>query len=307
MNNMDQNTLNFIYFLAVIGGIWFIVHISLLVWAFLRMLFPRRNHLENYGANSWAVVTGASDGIGLALCKELARAGFNVCLIARNARKLSDAENEIKEEHPHIETKVVIADFTHSQEEQFFERIADELKTIDVSLLVNNVGVSNIEELQNIGIPQIKQEINVNCVATACLTACIIPRMLSRSLKSGIINMSSSSGSLPGPYISNYSGSKAFVNMLSKGISLELEGKSVETQIRSTCSVCSRWWSRLRCRSSPTAATSSAQKNAPGPASTSWDTTQRRGGTGSTGSCSGWSTDSPNPSSTTQPRSPSRV
>ena len=63
---MDTNTINFIYFLAAIGGIWFIIHISLILWNLLKTIFPRRDHLNNYGEKSWAVITGATEGIGLA-------------------------------------------------------------------------------------------------------------------------------------------------------------------------------------------------------------------------------------------------
>jgi short-subunit dehydrogenase len=51
---------------------------------------------ERYGRNSWAVVTGGSDGIGLAMCKELAKREFNIVIVARNKEKMHDAEREIK-------------------------------------------------------------------------------------------------------------------------------------------------------------------------------------------------------------------
>lgn len=70
---MDQSTLYFIYFLATIGGIWFVFAISGGAWTLVRMLLPRKNLVHDYGADTWAVITGASDGIGLAFAKELAK------------------------------------------------------------------------------------------------------------------------------------------------------------------------------------------------------------------------------------------
>lgn len=124
---MDSNTLHFIYFLAVVGGIWFIFAISKFIWMLVRLLFPRKDLVEEYGENAWAVVTGASDGIGLAFAKELARENFNICLMARNIKKLQAVEVDIRELYPSVKTQIVIADFANSQEEQFFERIHSEI------------------------------------------------------------------------------------------------------------------------------------------------------------------------------------
>lgn len=65
---MEQSTLNFIYFLAVIGAIVFAVFIAKLLWVLVKMILPNKNYQERYGENSWAIVTGGSDGIGLGFC-----------------------------------------------------------------------------------------------------------------------------------------------------------------------------------------------------------------------------------------------
>ena len=66
---MEQSTVNFIYFLAVIGAIVFAVFIGKLLWVLVKIILPEKNYLERYGANSWVVVTGGSDGIGLGFCE----------------------------------------------------------------------------------------------------------------------------------------------------------------------------------------------------------------------------------------------
>ena len=58
--------------------------------------------LERYGKGSWAVVTGASDGIGEGFCYELARDGFNVCLISRSEDKLKRVEEKVRQVNPKI-------------------------------------------------------------------------------------------------------------------------------------------------------------------------------------------------------------
>lgn len=85
---MDNSTLNFIYFLAAIGGIWFVIFITRLLWNLIKLILPAKNYAERYGPNTWAVVTGGSDGLGLGFCEELAAIGFNICMIARNKNKM---------------------------------------------------------------------------------------------------------------------------------------------------------------------------------------------------------------------------
>jgi 17beta-estradiol 17-dehydrogenase / very-long-chain 3-oxoacyl-CoA reductase len=93
---MDQSALNFIYFLAVIGGIVFVIWIAKLLWALIKAILPAKNFSERYGKRSWAVITGGSDGIGLGFCEELAELGFNICMVARNREKMEAALVRIK-------------------------------------------------------------------------------------------------------------------------------------------------------------------------------------------------------------------
>lgn len=58
--------------------------IAKLLWALVKAILPQKNFTERYGENTWAIVTGGSDGIGLGFCEELADLGFNICMIARN-------------------------------------------------------------------------------------------------------------------------------------------------------------------------------------------------------------------------------
>jgi hypothetical protein len=61
---------------------------------------------------SWALVTGASDGIGLATCKELAKRGFNIILLARNAEKLQKTADDVKKSAPAVLTKIIVQDLS---------------------------------------------------------------------------------------------------------------------------------------------------------------------------------------------------
>ena len=82
---------------------------------FRKFIRPAKNLLRTYGQpGSWAIVTGASDGIGKAFCQSLAQRGFNICFIARNPEKLETARKEIQGKYPKILTEIVVADFSQS-------------------------------------------------------------------------------------------------------------------------------------------------------------------------------------------------
>jgi len=91
----------------------------------------------------WAVVTGASDGIGLGFCKVLARQGYDVCLVSRNQQKLEDAASIVREENPNIQTKIVTCDLTSlTCYKDYEQKLYPELDELDVAILINNAGVS---------------------------------------------------------------------------------------------------------------------------------------------------------------------
>ncbi|KAM9312171.1 very-long-chain 3-oxoacyl-CoA reductase-B-like [Gastrophryne carolinensis] len=105
----------------------FRVHILSRVW---------RTDLRKYGG--WAVVTGATDGIGKAYARELARRGFNIVLISRTLEKLQKVAEQIEQESGR-QTKVIQADFTRGSE--LYPKIEKDLKDVDIGILVNNVGM----------------------------------------------------------------------------------------------------------------------------------------------------------------------
>jgi len=173
--------------------------------------------LQKYGESSWAVVTGASAGIGKEFCFQLAKRGFNVVLLAKNPVKTKVVEEEISQKYPKIQTKVIISDFRKSAKEGFFEDIMAQLDDLDISILVNNVGIYK-KGYHDTETYALKDITIVNCLPQVMMTRYIIPKFLERQNKSAIINLASIAATFPRTQAAIYSATKVFNDYLSRGL-----------------------------------------------------------------------------------------
>jgi len=185
---------------------------------------PPYSALKKLGANNgaWAVVTGASDGIGKAYSFELAKRGFNVLLISRTKSKLDAVAEEIKTKYPKIETQTEALDFIAANDQTFENLRGVIAKLGKVSVLVNNVGINyehpeKFIEADN----QLNNNIvHVNIYGTNQMTRIVLPIMIEN--KAGaIINLSSMAGRVPTPLLAVYSATKAYIDFFSKCLNEE--------------------------------------------------------------------------------------
>jgi FlaA1/EpsC-like NDP-sugar epimerase len=75
---------------------------------------------HRYGSDAWAVVTGASDGIGAEYCRQLSRLGFNIVLVSRTESKLKKVQSELD---PDVKSKLIVADFSEHATIEFYHSI----------------------------------------------------------------------------------------------------------------------------------------------------------------------------------------
>lgn len=187
----------------------------------LSMLSPPKNLAKRYGKASWAVITGASDGIGKAYAYELARRGFNIVLLARSRQKLEKVAADLTLKYPSTQIKIVVEDFINAAEEGFAERIYSQVKDLDISILINNAGSFYSNYYAKLSLLEIKKMILTNCLSHALITRILLPQLSSREQRSAIITTSSVAAAVPMPYAQAYASSKSFLHFLSEGLAYE--------------------------------------------------------------------------------------
>ncbi|VDP94856.1 unnamed protein product [Echinostoma caproni] len=188
-----------------------------------RKWYSKRNHLRKAG--EWAIVTGATAGIGKAYAEELASDGLNVMIISRSQQKLDEFAKELQEKY-NVQVKTVQADFTQVSE-------VDQLPSI--ACLVNNVGMVNVNPLSfpfadEMSLRDIERFVSCNCISMASMIHIVLPRLVEQNSGAAVINLSSFSGCNPLPYLTLYSGTKAFDRHLSNSLAVELNDRNVIVQ-----------------------------------------------------------------------------
>ena len=178
----------------------------------------RSKILKNAFAGKWALVTGASAGIGEALAIELAAAGANLILTARRADRLETLARRLGSEHG-IQTQVIPADLANpSAPQQLFD--ATEGQGTPVDILINNAGFGYYGEFLTGDPAWQRAMVDVNCRAVVDLTHLFLPRMIDRQ-RGDIMIVASTAAYQPVAYMATYAATKAFDRMLAEALAEE--------------------------------------------------------------------------------------
>uniref|UniRef100_A0A3P9J3Z5 Hydroxysteroid (20-beta) dehydrogenase 2 n=1 Tax=Oryzias latipes TaxID=8090 RepID=A0A3P9J3Z5_ORYLA len=225
----------FIPVLAIFGGITIVFYLLKFTWKswcgfkefVLSEYWPV--NLKKYG--TWAVVTGATSGIGKAYATELARRGLDVILIGRSDDKLQMVAKEIEKEFGQ-KTRTIRVDFTDGC--SIYSTIAKELQDLEIGILVNNVGMTCTDHFAYfLEIPDIEQKITqiieCNILSVPQMTRLVLPGMVERGTGL-IINISSEIGARPQPLLALYSATKVFVTYFSQCLHAEYKSKGITVQ-----------------------------------------------------------------------------
>ncbi|CAK66290.1 unnamed protein product (macronuclear) [Paramecium tetraurelia] len=204
-----------IFFMGI-GSLYLLRRLSQLAMALAPSI--RRNMTARYGEESWAVVTGGSDGIGKEFCIQLAKQKFNIAIIGRNAKKMDQVCLELQGFG--VQTKFVVADFNEGHTVEFYNKIYEQLEYLDISILVNNVGAAEAGQFEQTKMEDSLMMLRVNALSTLMMTRILISKLQNREKKSAVITVSSGLAYLPCPFVSVYSGTKAFTNYFTQSLAL---------------------------------------------------------------------------------------
>lgn len=188
--------------------------------------------------HNWAVVTGCTAGIGEEYALQLAAAGFNIALVSRSESKLQEVAVKIAKQSPDVETKYFVLDAAAARAPEYTEFSAFVAALGDVSVLINNVGVSHEMPVPFAEVSETEMHniIQINCVATLEITRAVLPA-ISKYTGAGeknqglILTMGSFAGLTPSPLLSVYSGSKAFLQGWSSALAAELATSRIDVQL----------------------------------------------------------------------------
>lgn len=157
----------------------------------------------------WAVITGASAGIGAGIARRLSKRGVNVVLLARTVDKMNEVAKQCAENG--VKTKVIQFDFAQASSEDW-SQLASTLKALSPTILVNNVGV-NVEfptPFVDLEDQFVSKLITVNIESTNRMTRLLLPHMITANHGIVLCLSSGAGGVVPAPLLSPYAGTKSY-------------------------------------------------------------------------------------------------
>ena len=174
------------------------------------------------------LITGASSGIGLELAKCFAADGCRLILVARNRDAMEKLAEELRLKNK-IETIVLPADLSLAETpKRIFEKLSAQKISVDV--LVNNAGFGTHGPFVETSLPRQLEMLQVNIAALTELTGLFLPGMIQRK-RGGILNVGSVAGFLPGPGMTVYFATKAFVLSFTEALAEELLGTGLKISV----------------------------------------------------------------------------
>ena len=173
--------------------------------------------------NRWAVVTGASSGLGRGLAARLGERGMSLVLTGRNQARLDEAAQQIRRDTPLVKVETVAADLAKpSGVSALLKHVGDR----PIEVLINNAGFGSYGPFVEADAEREADEVAVDVSAVVTLARAFLPGMLARR-SGGILNVASAIAFQPAPYQAVYGASKAFVLSFSQALWAEARGAGV--------------------------------------------------------------------------------
>jgi short-subunit dehydrogenase len=178
----------------------------------------------------WALVTGASAGIGVALAEELAAGGTYLVLTARRLDRLQEVAENLRKKHG-VQALVFAADLARRDAPASIYEFCRG-KGLYIDLLINNAGFGQYGEVPQVQTQRLLDMVEVNCTAVVHLTRLFLPEMVMRR-GGDILILASTAAFQAVPYISTYAATKAFDLYFAEGLSEEMKPHGIRV-----CALC---------------------------------------------------------------------
>lgn len=183
---------------------------------------------KSSSAHQAVLITGASSGIGFAFAKHYSAYDYDIIMVASNTLKLAEAANKIRL----LTSRNVIEvtqDLSHPDSaKELYEKIKQQKLTVDV--LINNAGFGTSGEFIGTSYDDEKNEMILNMVTLTLLTKLFLKNMTERN-KGKILNIASLASIAPGPYMSVYYATKAYVLRFSEAVAEEVKDSSITVSV----------------------------------------------------------------------------
>lgn len=175
----------------------------------------------------YALITGASSGIGAQIARGLAKKEINLILVARRKDRLEDLKKELQALYP-IDIVVKCLDLSNQEN---CHKLHQETLNYDIELVVNNAGFGKVGFFDTIPLESEIEMLNLNILSLHVLT-----KLFVSSMKKGVIlNVGSMAAFLPTPLLSTYAASKSYVVSLSQAINYELKKQKRDLHVLVLC------------------------------------------------------------------------
>ena len=221
-----------IYYIGLATLSWSCLKVALAAHLYLR---PSKTSLARYkhGDVPWALITGASDGIGYGFAQELARRGFNIILHGRHRDKLEPKQQNIERDYPAVNVQLLVIDAA-ADSQSLLEMAMSKVQHLDITILVNNVGgfpprFTNLKAFTEYTLDDIDYMVYVNARFLPRITRLAVP-VLARNCPGLILNISSG-GQIGVPYMVMYSATKGAVTSFSKALAREMKAEGMPIDV----------------------------------------------------------------------------
>lgn len=181
--------------------------------------------LKSFG--SWAIVTGASSGIGKEFARQLAESGINLVLFARRENLLQTIAGDFRSRYG-VEVKYAKLDLT---EDNFLDTIEETINGLDVRMLISNAGAAHMGAFNKVPRESLENMVLLNVNAQLKITHWFTSELLKKGQKGGIVLLSSTVAYQGIPYAANYSAAKAYILNLGEALNYELKDKNIHVSV----------------------------------------------------------------------------